>query len=152
MMDRTLRFSTLDEAVAELHALARAGRMEVSGAWSWPQVLTHCAQSVECSISGFPEYKPAWFRKTVGRLVLRKFLRQGFMSHDRAAPVPGAPELPRDGDANEAMSRLLNAIDAFRAHGGPLAPHFAFGPLTKEEYEALHAMHLADHLSAVSGQ
>ena len=35
----------------------------------------------------------------------------------------------------------------FATFEGELAPHFAYGRVTKADYEALHAMHLANHLS-----
>ena len=37
---------------------------------------------------------------------------------------------------------------AFAASSKPLLPHFAYGDLSKQEYELAHAMHLADHPSA----
>ena len=40
-------------------------------------------------------------------------------------------------------------IAAFTAHDGPLKPHPVYGDCTKEEFARLHAMHVADHLSAL---
>jgi hypothetical protein len=109
------------------------------------RALAHCAQSIECSVSGFPKMKPAWFQKTVGRLVLKKFLKQGFMRHNLTAPVPGAPELPETSFA-DGLAQLGAAIQKFRAHSGALAPHFAYGPVERADYERVHAMHVLDHL------
>jgi hypothetical protein len=111
------------------------------------RALAHCAQSIEFSVEGFPQMKPVWFQKTVGRLVLKKFLKQGFMKHNLTAPVPGAPDLPET-DFAEGLARLGSAIQKFRAHPGPLAPHFAYGPVEKADYERVHAMHIEDHLRA----
>jgi hypothetical protein len=36
---------------------------------------------------------------------------------------------------------------AFSAWTKPLQPHFAYGALSKPDYEQAHAMHLAQHLS-----
>ena len=33
------------------------------------------------------------------------------------------------------------------AHEGALAPHFAYGVVTKAEYDRLHALHVANHLA-----
>jgi hypothetical protein len=52
--------------------------------------------------------------------------------------------------AKEALL-TLSALDQFEQHSGPLHEHFLFGALTKEEFGRLHAMHLADHLSALPG-
>ena len=109
------------------------------------RALAHCAQSIEYSLAGFPQAKPAWFQKTIGRLALKKFLRQGYMRHNLTAPVPGAPELPET-SFTDGLARLGSAIAQFRAHQGPLAPHFAYGPVERAAYEQVHAMHIADHL------
>jgi hypothetical protein len=116
-----------------------------SGPWSVAQVLAHCAQSIEYSLIGFPLAKPGWFQATIGKLVLGKFLRQGYMSHDLTAAIPGAPP-PHDGEPREALDRLLAAIDKFEAHEGPFAPHFAYGTVDKARYGRVQAMHIAQHL------
>lgn len=108
--------------------------------------LAHCAQSIEFSLTGFPTQRGLLVRKLVGPLLLRKYLRQGFLTHDVKAPIPGAPELPPDLSFESGAERLRGAIAQFRSHSGILAPHFAFGHVSREDYETLHAMHLADHL------
>jgi len=118
------------------------------GTWTLAQALAHCAQSIEYSIAGYPRLRSGLFRATIGPIVKRKFLRAGRMSHDIAAPVAGAPELPATLTFAAARDRLRAAIGAFRAHPGPFAPHLAYGPCTKEEYAALHLMPLDDHLRA----
>ena len=110
------------------------------------QALGHCAQSIEYSMTGYPALRSGLFRATIGRLVKRRFLRAGRMSHDRAAPVPGAPELGADLSLDDARARLRGAIAAFRAYSGALAPHLAYGPCSKDEYGVLHALHIEDHL------
>ena len=116
--------------------------------FSLPQALAHCAQSIEYSIAGYPALRSGLFRATIGPLVKRRFLRAGRMSHDRAAPVPGAPALPPELSLDDARTRLRAAIAAFRAHAGPLAPHLAYGTCTKDDYAALHVLHVEDHLRA----
>lgn len=137
---------SLDEARAALGELD-LGRVTVAGPWSIAQVLNHCAQSIEYSISGFPRCKPWLFRATVGKLALGAFLRRGHMSHDLTAAIPGAPAL-ENGEAAAARERLLQAIAAFQAHPEPLAMHFAYGPVEKSRYDRVQAMHIADHLSS----
>jgi hypothetical protein len=107
------------------------------------EVLNHAAQSVEYSIDGFPQLKPALFRRTVGRLAFAMFKRKGRMSHPLAAAIPGAPALATD--LNAALDRLGVALDRFEAHPGPWPPHFAYGPLGREDYLRAHLMHLNDH-------
>jgi len=134
-------------------ALERAEKCEFDAkepatGWSLPQALAHCAQSIEFSIVGFPRLRGRVYQAVLGRALKRRFLRRGVMFHNRAASVPGAPPMPATLTRGEALARLRRAIDRFQAHEGPLAPHFTYGLATKEEYEALHAMHLTDHLTA----
>ncbi len=114
------------------------------GPWTLAQVFSHCAQSIEYSLTGYP--KPAaWpVRALFGPMVMKKFLRRGFMKHKLDAPVPGAPALD-DTDVERARARLLSAFETFRA-ASTTAPHFAYGPVSHADYARLHEMHIADHL------
>jgi hypothetical protein len=141
-------FASLREAEQQLRALDPASLRSPPGAWTPAQVLQHCAQSIEYSLTGYPVHRAKLFRATVGRLALRKFLGQGYMSHALDGPIPGAPALS-GGPVADALARLLGAIAALDAHPGPLADHFAYGPVTREQYARVHAMHVADHLGAM---
>lgn len=138
-------FAAMDEALRELE---RSPSARLGGGWSVAQMLAHCAQSIDYSVKGYPTARSALFRKTIGPLALKRFLSKGEMSHDLEGAIPGAPPLP-DGTLQEGIARLRDAVARFQAHPGQLAPHFAYGPVTREQYEKVHAMHLANHLSAV---
>lgn len=137
---------TTAECLAALDGLERAKSVRASEGWSPGRALSHCAQSVELSLSGFPQPRSALFQATAGRIAKRVFVSRGEMHHDVVAAIPGAPELT-DVPLAEGLARLRAALAAFSNHAGPLAPHFAYGAASKPDYEALHAMHLADHLS-----
>jgi len=145
--DRGLQFSTLTAAHDEVMRLALAPTLDNAAAFNWSQTLAHCAQSIEFSMSGFPEAKSALFQKTVGAAAFSVFSWRGKMSHNLAEPIPGAPVLASDTPAAAAVERLQKAIAAFSQWSGELKPHFAYGALTKPQYEQAHAMHLAQHLS-----
>lgn len=142
-------FDSIPNAVRTLTALAAAAP-RTTGAWDLPQVLHHAAQSVEYSIGGFPQPKPAWFRATLGPLAFAAFSARGRMSHGLAEPIPGAPAVPRGEPLQAAVDRLVAALRAFDAHAGPLAPHFAYGALDKPAYARAHLMHLADHWQEIA--
>jgi hypothetical protein len=114
------------------------------GGWTAGKALVHCAQSIEYSLTGFPKPRGWLVRAVVGPVVMRRFLGRGAMSHDLAAEIPGGASLGTP-SLEEGRARLTVAIAAFRARTGPFAPHFAYGPVSREQYEALHAMHFADH-------
>ncbi|HSC64041.1 MAG TPA: DUF1569 domain-containing protein [Caldimonas sp.] len=145
---RELRFASLADAQDELGRLGRAPTLASVAAWSWAQTLDHCAQSIEYSMSGFPQMKSALFQRTVGAAAIAVFAWRGRMTHDLAEPIPGAPPLAADAAAGVATGRLDAAMRAFLQWPGPLQPHFAYGELAKPAYERAHAMHLANHLSA----
>jgi len=146
--DRRLQFASLAEAMIELAQLAKASELASGTAWDWPQTLVHCAQSIEYSMTGFPQAKSALFQRTAGTVAYSVFAWRGRMTHDLADPIPGAPALQRNGDAAAALARLQGAVQAFQQWAEPLQPHFAYGALSKGEYEPAHAMHLANHFSA----
>jgi hypothetical protein len=141
-----MRLASFHQMAGALDDLERERGRRLDGSWTLYQVLVHVAQGIEYSISGYPTMRSALFRKTIGRLALRKFLGQGAMSHDLAAPIPGAPPIPPAGPLDDGLARLRKAMADFAALSSEPAPHFAYGPLTRAQYEQVHAMHLANHL------
>ncbi len=151
-MDRKIRLANLEDALKELKKLETAKEIAPNGEWSWFQILNHCAQSIEYSLTGYPENKPAIFRMTAGKIASSIFSSRGYMSHDLNAPIPKAPEISKVGDEKEAMLRLYKAIEDFKNFSGELKMHFAYGELSKPDYDQAHAMHIANHLSFVNVQ
>lgn len=135
-----IKLVTFDESLAALAKIEPASGLGAA--------LAHCAQSIDYSRTGFPTQRGFLVRKLIAPLLLRKYLRQGFMTHDVHAPIPLAPAISPTLPFEEGVAKLRGAMERFRAHAGPLAPHFAFGEISRDDYERLHAMHLADHLSS----
>ena len=153
--DRQLVFATLHDAMREAERLNAASvhALEPATAWTWAQTLVHCAQSIEYSLQGFPLPKSALFQNTLGAAAFKVFTLRGRMSHNLAEPIPGAPALDAQAtDTSAAMARLRQAVQDFAIHTGALQPHFAYGALSRSQYEQAHAMHLANHLSAFDGR
>jgi hypothetical protein len=128
-----------------LEAMRQRPLATVAG-WSPFTVFSHLAQSVEYSLPGYPALKPAWFRQTAGPAAFWTFAAAGAMRHSLTEPIPGAPALAESGDVQAALTRLQQALATFAAHEGALAPHFAYGTLSKEDYALAHVMHVRDHL------
>ena len=129
----------------------RMSAPRMGGAWDLAHVLHHAAQSVEYSLVGFPQLKPAWFRASVGSYAFALFNARGQMSHALDEPIPGAPPLTQGQALAPAIDRALTALRAFDRHAGTLAPHFAYGALDKSAYTRAHLMHLANHWQLASG-
>ncbi|CAD5263613.1 Twin-arginine translocation pathway signal [Alteromonas sp. 38] len=116
------------------------------GDWDLYKILIHCAQSVEFSMLGYPEHKSDLFKNTVGKMAFSVFSARQEMTHGLSEAIPGAPSIEERGDINSAYTRFRAAMVKFRHYTGPLAEHFAYGNLNKQEYEKAHAMHFYNHL------
>jgi Protein of unknown function (DUF1569) len=137
------RFPSIASAIKAIEALDPG--VATSGGWSLSQVLQHAAQSIEFSLRGFPQAKSAVFQATVGSAAFAVFQARGRMNHGLDEPIPGAPALDATLPLRAAMERAVAAWREFDAHGGTLAPHFAYGALDKAAYTRAHLMHLANH-------
>jgi len=147
---RSLAFTNLDGAIQELNKIKSNANLNLESEWTLYQNLIHCAQSIEFSMDGFPEMKPELFQNTIGSLVFNHFEKQGYMRHNRAETIPGAPDIAKDGDLDQAFERVNAAIIKFDQFTQPLKPHFAYGQLSKSAYEEAHCMHLADHFAMIT--
>jgi len=141
-------FDSVASALRTLEAL-KAQPAHSTGAWDLAHVLHHTAQSIEYSMQGFPQPKPAWFRSSVGPLAATVFSARGRMNHDLAEPIPGAPDIAQGQPLPAAADRAMAALQAFERHAGALAPHFAYGELSKANYTRAHLMHFANHWQEV---
>ncbi len=119
--------------------------IQFSGDWNAIVTLHHLAQSIEFSMTGYPEHKPDWFKSTAGKAAFKVFSAKGQMKHGLAEPIPGAPDLIDDGNIQNAYQRLVLALNNFADYSGPLKPHFAYGELSKEDYALAHVMHVNNH-------
>ncbi len=137
--------ATARRTLEQLHATP----MKTRTGWDLPRVLYHAAQSIHGSIDGYPQPKPAWFRASVGSAAFAVFSARGRMSHGLDEPVPGMPSLPDGLALGPAIDYALEALNRFDQHTGPLAPHFAYGALSKADYARAHLMHLANHWDLV---
>ena len=139
---------TIKAALKKLDALLNDNVISL-GEWEPAQIFTHCAQSVEYSMSKFPEHKSKFFKRTIGKLAFSAFSSKGKMTHGLNEPIPGAPELTQKSNTVMALNRLKKSLIDFDRYQEKLAPHFAYGELTKSEYEIAHVIHLYNHLQEI---
>ena len=150
-VDRRLKFTSLSEALKEAEELVSRNIILPETVFSLPQTLIHCAQSIEYSMSGFPESKSSLFQNTLGSAAFSVFSWRGRMSHNLTEEIPGAPKMRSDVDATAALERLHTSVKLFHDSNEPFQPHFAYGQLNRSEYELAHALHLANHFSSIDG-
>lgn len=150
---RALRFSSLDDALAELDNIENASNIELQQKWSLYKILCHLAQTIQGSMHGFSKADPVAVQ-SVGKLAFGYFKAQGYMFHSLSQEVPlvnGQPHpIPDDGEISEAIQILRTSIQDFKAFGGTLFPHFTYGSLSYEEWELANAFHCADHFSSLT--
>ncbi|MGX5203001.1 DUF1569 domain-containing protein [Aliikangiella sp. IMCC44632] len=144
---------SISQAKQRLAAYALAPKIISHNQWNPAQTLTHLAQSIEFSMQGYPIHHSVAFKQTIGPLAFLVFKRHGKMRHNLTEVIPGAPQLTQLGSAKAtqfALARLINALNVFERYKGELQPHFAYGTLSHADYQLAHAMHIDDHLQALT--
>lgn len=141
---RELKFTKLTEVETELERLSQ-GQPETTGNWTYFQILSHLAETIEDSYKPMePPAKPVEARTTevlFKRLQKSGKLKPGYVN-------PALPRTREDGDVQAAKQRLQKAIQGFRA-STHLNHEPALGYLNHEQFEFLHAIHCALHLGFV---
>jgi hypothetical protein len=143
------RHYPLDELLAQLKRLP-AAKLTSHGNWSVSKVFQHLAQSIRYSRLGYPQAKSALFQYTAGAAALNVFSASGTMSHPLDEAIPGAPQLVDAVPNDVALAELVTEIELFIAWQGDLAPHFAYGKLTKAQYYSAHYLHVQNHLQEIT--
>lgn len=135
---------SLASLLAELRSLSPT-QLTSHGAWSVSEIFQHCAQSIRYSRTGYPEAKSALFQHTAGAAALNVFTASGGMTHALDEPIPGSPTLTKELSNDTALAELIHELEQFIAWSGELAPHFAYGRLSKAQYAAAHYLHVRNH-------
>jgi hypothetical protein len=146
----SIRPDPLPELLAHLQRLS-GETLRNTGRWSVSEVFQHCAQSLRYSRVGYPQPRPALFQNTAGAAAFNVFSAAGAMHHPLDEAIPGAPSLVSSVPAEAARAELVDELKQFMAWQGALAPHFAYGALSKAQYGHAHALHLKNHLSEIQG-
>lgn len=132
----------------ELDKLQKAPEILLSPGWDLPHTLDHCARSIEHSMLGFPEQRNIVFQTLIGATAFHIFDARGYMSHNLVEEIPGDQFEPPLPTLETAIARLQNSIHTFMAYQGALSPHFAYGKLSKSQFDRANAMHIANHFDA----
>lgn len=143
MERRELRLETYDDVLDELDRLEREGYRQL-GNWTLGQICSHLCYYMRGSLEGFDKMLPWGIRKTIGRPLLKKFMR------DRGTPV-GGRTLPASVPAPEvqeqtALAEARALIERLKSSPGPLHPSPLFDQLTTEQWRDLHVLHAEHHL------
>jgi len=147
---RSLRFETIDAAVADAQHLVdaeRAGRLTSCGNWTLGQAIGHLATWANFAFDGYPDAVRAPLPvRAILRLLRNRIINHGMMPGVKVGRIPGGTlgldVLPAD----EAMSRYRAAMERLRATA-PAIVNPAFGRLTHAQWIQLNLRHAELHLS-----
>jgi hypothetical protein len=144
---RSLRFDSIDEAMAEVDRLVEAehaGRLGRLGNWRLGQTLGHLACWVEYSYDGTPMKVPFFIRWILkGRK--HKFLHEPMRAGVKIPGVVGGTLATGPMPTEAGQARLRRALERLKAEA-PSQPQAIFGPMTHAEWVALHLRHAEMHL------
>ena len=151
---RALRYADLDAFAADVEAVRashEAGTLEHTGNWNAGQCFWHLATFMRMSMDGFPDQKPPFLLRFLGRAVFKKIALSG-------KPAKPGLKLPTsvswlDPVASgattfeEGYGPIKQVIDRYHAGERFTHPSPIFGELTHEEWCVLHRGHNAMHMS-----
>jgi hypothetical protein len=143
---RTLKFTTLDDIVADVEMLASAEKITALGNWTIGEALAHLANSFNMSIDG-AQFRAPWLFRTVGPMFKNYFLTHPMkpgikLPKNAAQQLLAAPKISRD----EGVAKFRSAMRRQQAIADR-APSPIFGPMTRDEWDRLHMRHAELHLS-----
>ncbi len=141
---RPLRFEELSQVVPEAMRL-KSGHRTVSR-WTLAQICKHLANSFNGSIDGLDLSRHKFKRFFLARQMLRYTFRYGIPVNYTVDPNI---EPTSDVDLDEALEQLAGAIERYQAHGGLLRAHPLFGEMPRDDWNRIHRIHCAHHLSFV---
>ena len=114
---RKLRFSSIDEVLAEVDRLVeaeRAGRLGHVGNWSLGQTLGHLASWAEFAFAGYPS-KPPFFIKWALRSRKRQFIHEPMRAGVKIPGVPGGSFATDPIPLEEALGRMHRVMLRLKA-------------------------------------
>lgn len=142
MNRRNLRFERIDQIVPEVRRLRNGHR--TIGRWSLGGICRHLACTFDGSIDGFDlkvhRFKRRWLHRWLWWYTLRFGIPENYTVNAQLTP-------PDNVNLEEEAARLERAITRYLAHQGPLQPHPLFNRLSREEWDRMHCLHAAHHLS-----
>jgi hypothetical protein len=141
---RALKFNDVSEIMPEVRRLQSTHR--TLGKWSAAQICKHLTDSFSGSIDGFSLKRHRVKRFLFRRLLYLYTVRCGI---PRDYLVDPGIEPADDPDLDEAVEALGRAIARYESQNGPLKPHPLFGRMPRDEWDRIHCIHCAHHLSFV---
>ena len=146
---RDLRFSNLDEVIADAEQLA-SGEVRTTGNHTFGQILEHLARTHDMTTGRLEAPSPPWFMRLLiplmkPMLINDKPVKPGFKLPAKAEGVFWPDQ---EFEVNEALAHLKESVEHYKSQG-PMPKHPMFGKLTRQQNDSLNCRHAALHLSFV---
>ena len=144
---RSLRFNTIDEALADVDRLVaaeRAGRLQLRGNWTLGQIFGHVATWASFPYEGDPP-RPPWFVKLIVRPMKRKYIHGSMPRGVKIPRIEGGTLGTERFTTDDGAARLRAALERL-GRVPPVRPNTLFGRLTHDEWIQLNLRHAELHL------
>jgi hypothetical protein len=144
---RTLRFNSIDQAVAEMETLAeaeRAGKLQRVGNWTLGQALGHLATWAEFSFAPCPIRAP-WFVRAFMAMKRKSYIYGPMKPGVRIPRVEGGTLGIEPMSLEEGLERARRAFLKLK-EGPPTHPSPVFGMMSQDEAMNMNLRHAELHL------
>jgi hypothetical protein len=142
---RNLRFTSLDEVVADAEKLVSSPTSRTLGNWPISQLLTHLAMAMNTSIDGI-SFKAPWLIRLIGPFLKQRILQRGLSPGFKLPREREAAAYPPANSPQEALDILRKAAGRMRTERATVT-HPIFGKMTHEDWIQFHLRHAELHLS-----
>lgn len=147
---RQLAFADLDSVVADVEglvALENAGKLKKLGNWTLGQACGHISTWMDYPYDGYPkDINPPWFIKILVGFKRKEYLSGKLPAGVKIPGIEGGTKGIEPLSTAEGVARLKRSIERLKK-AAPTIPNPLFGPLTHQEWQAMHRGHAQLHLS-----
>lgn len=147
---RELRFSSLDDLLAELDrvvAAEKTGTLRRTGNWTTGQTFGHLAAWIDYAYDGYPPGStPPWFVRVIVRMMKKSFIRKPMQRGFKIPRAPGGTYAAEPVSTEEGARRLRQALERLQRREPTRFDSPVFGPMTDDERIALNLRHAELHL------
>ncbi len=145
MPKRPLKFSSFDEAIAEVERLRDDGYTPTKQ-WNLSQICEHLTATMRIGLDGETKPLPWLLRATVLRGLMEAMIRFRYMPSGAKAPQEMQPAV-RDADDPAVIEACLATLREARDFPGPLPEYPICTGMTLDKWRTLMLIHAAHHLA-----
>lgn len=143
MTTNSVTLNSYRDAIDCIEYLSTA-EYQQKGKWDLGRTCFHLNYYYRGSLEGFDFVLPWFLRKMVGAKILKKILAGEHVASAHTIPKSVPP--PRV-DSQATIAEAVALLERLESNTDPLHPSPLFGKLPLEQWQTLHLVHTAGHLS-----